>query len=125
VKRHWEPAPEPDARLDPYRKAAARLYDGDSLAAPLLTRVDVWWTTEGRGWNRRNVRPQERVAWLLDFAPGFEGAHPSGWDDGVDVDVAELDDDRFTYVGRTLRVEWLTGPEAEEQFALHGWERHD
>lgn len=120
-----EPAPQPDPALDRYRKAAAGLYDGEALAAHLLTRVNVWWTTEGPWWRRREVNPQERVEWFLDFQPDFDLAHPSGWDDGVDVDSAELDDDRFIYVGRTLRVTWLSGAEAEEQFALHDWEQHD
>ena len=95
------------------------------LAAHLLTRVDVWWTIEGPWWRRRHVNPQERIEWLLDFQPGFDLAHVDGWDDGIDGDAAELDDGRFTYVGRTVRVAWLSGPEAEEQFALHGWERFD
>ena len=123
--RRREPAPQPDPNLDRYRKAAARLYDGDALAAHLLTRVNVWWTTEGPWWRRREVNPQERVEWFLDFQPDFDLAHPGGWDDGVDVDAAELDDDRFIYLGRTLRVAWLSGTEAKEQFALHGWEQHD
>jgi hypothetical protein len=120
-----EPAPQPDPRLDRYRKAAARLYDGDVLAGHLLTRVNVWWTTHGPWWRRRGVDPQERVEWYLDFQPGFELAHPSGWDDGVDADPAELDQDYFQFRGRRLRVVWLDGGEAEEKFRLNGWERHD
>lgn len=120
-----EPAPQPDPRLDAYRKAAARLYDGDVFAAHLLTRVNVWWTAEGPWWRRRHVNPQERVEWFLDFQPAFDLAHPDGWDDGIDVAVAELDQDYFLYRGRRLRVVWLTGDEAEEQFARKAWERHD
>lgn len=71
--------------MDRYRKAAARLFNGDRLVAYLLTRVDTWWTTGGPWLRRRNVRPQERVSWLINFEPGFDLAHPDGWDDGVDA----------------------------------------
>jgi hypothetical protein len=125
VTSRREPAPQPDPRLDRYRKAAARLYDGETVAAHLLTRVDVWWTTQGPWWRRRHVNPQERVAWLLNFQPGFDLAHPDGWDDGIDAEVPDLDQDRFLYRGRPLRVAWLDGQEAEEQFSPNGWERHD
>lgn len=120
-----EPPQRPDPQLDRYRKAAARLYDGDTLAAHLFTRVNVWWTVEGPWWRRREGNPQERVEWFLDFQPDFDLAHPDGWDDGVDADAAELDDGRFIYGGRTLRVAWLSGPEADQQLALHNWTRHD
>jgi hypothetical protein len=125
MRRSREPAPQPDPHLDRYRRAAARLYDGEELAALLLTRVNVWWTSEGPWWLRRGVKPQERVEWLLNFEPGFDLAHPDGWDDGVDADVSDLDQDGFLYRGRQLRVVWLDGQDAEEQFALNGWDRHD
>lgn len=120
-----EPPPQQDPRLDRYRKAAGRLYDGDVIAAHLLTRVNVWWTMAGPWWRRRHVDPQERVEWLLDFQPGFDLAHHDGWADGVDAAVDELDQDHFLYRGQRLRVVWLGGQEAEERFSLHGWERHD
>src|SRR6476646_4948921 len=108
-----EPAPQPDPRLDRYRKAAARLYDGDALAGHLLTRVNVWWRTEGPWWRRRHVAPEERLEWFFDFEPGFDLAHLDGWDDGIETDVSDLHQDRFVYRGRTLRAVWLDGPEAE------------
>lgn len=37
----------------------------------------------------------------------------------------DLDHDRFIYRGRSLRVAWMVGQEAEEQFALNEWEGHD
>ncbi len=120
-----EPAPHPDPRLDRYRRAAARLYDGEILAGHMLTRVNVWWAVQGPWWRRREVDPQERVEWFLEFEAGFDLAHPDGWDDGVDVDPAELDQDCFLWRGRRLRVVWLDGGEAEQEFCLHGWERHD
>jgi hypothetical protein len=119
------PAPQPDSHLDRYRKAAARLYDGEQLAAHLLTRVDVWWRIQGPWWRRRHVDPQERVAWLLNFQAGFELAHPDGWDDGIDADVPDLDQDLFSYRGRVLRIVWLDGAEAAQQLSLNGWEGHD
>lgn len=125
MRRTQDPGPQPDPRLDRYRRAAARLSDGDRLAAHLLTRVNEWWTTEGLWWRRRNVNPQERVEWLLTFQPGFDLAHPDGWADGVDAAVPDLDQGYFLYRGRRLRVVWLTGQEAEEQFTLNAWERHD
>ena len=118
-----EPPPQPDPRLD--RRAAARLYDGEVLAGHFLTRVNVWWAAEGPWWRRRNVAPVERVEWHLDFQPGFDLAHPDGWDDGIDTEVSNLHQDRFLYRGRMFRAVWLDGPEAEAQFSLNGWERHD
>jgi hypothetical protein len=87
--------------------------------------VNVWWTSEGPWWRRRSVNPQERIEWLLNFEPDFDLAHPDGWDDGIDTDATELDKVNFLYRGRTLRVVWLQGHEAEEQFAVNGWARHD
>lgn len=125
VKDRREPAPQPSPHLDRYRRAAARLYDGEELAGHLLTRVQFWWKTEGPWWRRRHVPPQERVAWLLTFDPGFDLAHPDGWDDGIDAGVADLDQDIFVYTGRPLRAIWLHGSGAEEQFSLNRWEGHD
>lgn len=119
------PAPQPDPSLNRYRKSAARLYDGEHCVAHLLTRVNVWWTVEGPWWRRRHVDPQERVEWHLDFEPGIDFAHADGWDDGIEADVPDLDQGRFVYRGRSLRVVWLDGKEAEEQFSANGWERHD
>ena len=116
-----EPAPQLDPRLDRYRMAAGRLYDGDEFAAHLLTRVSVWWASAGPWWRRRQVNPQERVEWLLDFKPGFDLAHPDGWSDGIDAAVDELDHDYFMFRGRRLRVVWLEGQEAEKQFTLNAW----
>ena len=121
MRTFWEPEPAPNARLDPYRKSAARLYDGDFLVAHLTVRVQVWWTTEGPWWRRRNVRPQERVEWLLDFQPDFDLGHPDGLDDRIDAGVADLDAGRFTCRGWSLRVEWLEGHEAAARLALNDW----
>ena len=89
-----------------------------------LTRVNVWSTTEGAWWRRRQTNPQERVEWLLIFEPGFDLAHPDGGDDGIDAAVPDLYRDRFLYRGRPLQVAWLDVQAAEEQFAINEWERH-
>jgi hypothetical protein len=121
MRRYREPAPEPDARLDRYRRAAARVFDGDRLVGHLTTRVDIWWTTEGPWWRRRDVRPEERVEWFLDYERAEPLAHPDGWNDGIARDVKDLDQDEFYLQGRTLRVQWLEGPEAEKGLTARGW----
>src|SRR5436190_22863940 len=70
--RYREPEPPPDPHLDPYRRGAARVFDGDRLAGNLVTRVEVWWTTEGPWWRRRDVRHVERVGGLITFGLTFE-----------------------------------------------------
>ena len=62
---------------------------------------------------------------VLNFESDFDLAHSSGWDDGIDADVSDLDQDLFVYRGRPFRIVWLDGAQAEEQFSLNGWERHD
>jgi len=55
------------------------------------------------------------VRWEVTFLPDHEFAlHGGRCDDGVTADVDDLDRDEFDYVGRTLRVAWLTGREAEQ-----------
>src|SRR5437879_1433723 len=107
-----EPPPSPDEALDAYRAGVARVYDGDTLVGHLLTRVDVWWETEGPWWRRRHASPTEKIDWLLSFDQDYKGRHPDGWDQGVPIDggdLADLEADRFTYRGRIFRLEWLQG----------------
>lgn len=66
------------------------------------------------------LRSAELVAWLLTFERGDDLAHPDGWDDGVDADVSDLDDGQFAYRGR-LRVEWLSGQDAQLHQERYGW----
>lgn len=96
------------------------MYDGDRHIANLVTRVQVWWTVGGPWWRRRAVRPVERVEWFLTFERDYEHGHPSGWDDGVDADPEELDRSEFCYLGRTLRLVWLSGDEADVHVSTHG-----
>ena len=121
MRRSREPAPEPDARLDRYRRAAARLVDGTRLVGHLSTRVEVWWTTEGPWWRPRDVRPKELVEWFLDYEPGEPPAHPDGWQNGIERDLKDLNPNVFAFRGRTLLVEWLEGLEAERRLLAHGW----
>jgi hypothetical protein len=88
--------------------------------ANLVTRVVVWWTVEGPWWQRRHVRPVERVEWFLSFADDCEHRHSSGWADGVDADREELDRGEFIYAGQRLRLTWLAGDVAEAHIAEHG-----
>jgi len=121
MKRHREPAPTPDPGLDRYRRAAARLVDGERLVGQLTTRVQTWWTTEGPLWRRRDVRPEERVEWFVEYEPGEPTAHPDGWTDGITREVDDLDRDQFVLHGRALRVEWLEGADAQNRLTARGW----
>ena len=42
-----ETEPDPDPRLDRYRRGAALVFDGQVLVGHLMTRVAVWWVRVG------------------------------------------------------------------------------
>lgn len=120
-------APEPDGRLDPYRRGAASVFDGDVLVGHLVTRVQVWWTVVGQLWRRRGVDPVEKVEWLLAVAPGE--SHRFGGRDYVDdvqhdtdALIEELSADRFDLWGRAYRLEWSRGVDAVAAWDQYGWD---
>src|SRR6266568_4155529 len=104
----------PDRRLDPYRRGIAAAWDDDVLVGYLATRVQIWWTAEGRWWRRRYVNPVERPEFLLSVLGSGE---PSRYVDGVAGDVGSVIEEwgcgTFRYGGWTLTLRWLAGAEED------------
>jgi hypothetical protein len=120
-RRQGRPGP-PDTRLNPYRRGVAVVSEGERPIGYLATRVQWWWTRQGRWPFHRYVEPIERPEWLLTFIPP---RHGPPYDDGVIQDVAaEIDhwkSGRFPYEGQALTLRWLNGPDADDAWAAHGW----
>ena len=109
-----------DPQLAPYRRGVARLWDGDELAGQLSTRVEVCRHTCGYRWWRIDSHPHEQLHWLFSHDPGWSRRHRDGWTEGamshaLGMVVKEWNGGSFRFRGVTLRAEWLTGAEAEEE----------
>ncbi|WP_282693173.1 hypothetical protein [Streptomyces sp. CC208A] len=125
VLRHKRPEPSPDARLDPYRRAAARLLDEDEQIGVLVTRVVTWWWREGPSWRRRWGNPRELPEWALSLV-GPAQQLPD-FDEGI-VSAQELDEELadwaagiFRLRGRRYGLAWLDEEEADAAHREHGW----
>ncbi|MFF3624895.1 hypothetical protein [Streptomyces sp. NPDC002467] len=123
--RRERPEPPTDARLDPYRHAAARLMDGDEQIGLLVIRVTTWWWREGPFWRRRWVNPKELPEWALaHVGPAQQLAE---FDDGIvltedlDEELADWAAGTFRLRGRQFRLDWLGEEEAHAAHREHGW----
>ncbi|MBH5333276.1 hypothetical protein IHE55_00040 [Streptomyces pactum] len=119
------PKPPTDARLDPYRRAAARLMNGDEQIGVLVIRVTTWWWKEGPFWRRRWGNPRELPEWALSRV----GTAPQlpDFDDGV-ISADELDEEladwaagNFRLRGQQLGLAWLGEKEVDAAHKEHGW----
>jgi hypothetical protein len=109
-----EAEPDPDPRLDGYRRGAALVFDGQVLVGHLVTRVVVWWVQVGHFWWRRGIEPSERIAWALTLVPGEAGRFGAvdcvdSVEDDVEAVVDEWAADRFEVADVDYRLEWLHG----------------
>jgi hypothetical protein len=122
------PEPPPDPRLDPYRHAAALVFDGDESVGCLAIRVTGWWERSGPFWRRRWENGRELPWWgLLRTAPAHP-ALPGEFEDGIvpdDMLEDELRDwaaDVFTVRGTRFRLRWLAADEAGAVHRDIGWD---
>jgi hypothetical protein len=126
-KSRFEPPGPPDHRLDPYRRAIGRLRDNEELVGLLATRVQIWWTTEGRCWRRRHVDPVELPEWLI-LTTNAEGQVVGDlFDDGIvmeenlDQELRDWAVGRFRLRGEVLALEWMDGEEADDAWRKCQW----
>ncbi|MFD9725052.1 hypothetical protein [Streptomyces sp. NPDC059072] len=123
-RREW-PEPAPDARLDPYRRAAARLMDGDEQIGVLVIRVVTWRRREGPFWRRRWGSPRDLPEWaLFHVGPAQQLAEV---DDGIisseilDEELADWAAGIFRLRGRRFSLTWLGDEEADAAHREYGW----
>ncbi|MEU8545340.1 hypothetical protein AB0C52_35970 [Streptomyces sp. NPDC048717] len=122
--REW-PQPPTDVRLAPYRRAAARLMDGDKQIGVLVIRVTTWRWRDGPFWRRRRGNPQELPEWALSrVAPGgrlpdVEGGIIAAG--GLDEELADWSAGIFRLRGRRFSLAWLGEEEADAAHDEHGW----
>ncbi|MGG7452592.1 hypothetical protein ACQ3HE_16950 [Plantibacter auratus] len=121
--RNAEPPPEPDPRLDRYRRALARVLDGDRHVGYLATTVDVRWTRTRRHFRVAHVDPYEFVMWQFMVIVDFGGLQQHGFDDGWEDTTEvrdELDRDEFAYpFGEPLKLAWADTTEVEPWAAYY------
>ncbi|MEV7282408.1 hypothetical protein [Streptomyces sp. NPDC093111] len=123
-RREW-PEPPTDARLDPYRRAAARLMDGDEQIGVLVIRVTTWWWREGPFWRRRWGNPQELPEWALSCVaptqqlPDFDDGIISA--DALDEELTDWSEGIFRLRGQQFSLAWLGEEEAGAAHKEHGW----
>ncbi|MCZ0983385.1 hypothetical protein O1L60_41875 [Streptomyces diastatochromogenes] len=122
---HERPEPLTDARLDPYRHAAARLLEGDEQIGRLVIRVTTWWQREGPFWRRRWVNPRELPEWALSRVgptlrlPDFDDGVVSA--EELDEQLAEWDAGTFRLGGGLFVLDWLGDEETAAAHREHGW----
>ena len=114
-RRRREPLDGPDHRLDPFRRGIGRLSDGGTEVGYLTSSVRTWWSVSGSLFSRKYVHPIERADWEIFWTqqPTSCPPHVDGVMNDVDAEVAEWSRGEFALLGRTLRVDWLQGDEAE------------
>ena len=104
---------QPDHRLDEYRERAARLFRGADEVGALLVKVQpfatqvsghLWWKQWG---------PSQDIFWLWSVVDG-RFSDSMGPANAVDDELRDLQAGRFHYYGEELRVQWLSGAEAEQ-----------
>ncbi|MFH9085548.1 hypothetical protein [Streptomyces sp. NPDC017673] len=117
--------PPADVRLDPYRRAAARLMDGDEQVGVLMTTVTTWWWREDPVRRRRWVNPRELPRWAV-FRVGAAQRVPE-FEDGI-VGADELDEELRDWASRCFRLrdrrftlEWLGEDATDAVHGEHGW----
>jgi hypothetical protein len=116
--RHVEEPAPPDPRFDPYRRGAARAFEGGEHIGFLATRVSVFWRVEGRPWSRRLVAPIEGPEWELVFTDPNRANGPgqdrvAGSTDQAEEMLAEWRDGYVQVNGHTYTLEWLSREEAD------------
>jgi hypothetical protein len=107
-----DPRAPADPRLDVYRSRYAKVFDDDEDCGFLATFVQTWWTAEGPWWRRRWTNPRQLPHWIWADGVKLRDDGVVGQED-LDREFVDWDRGRFAYQGRYLRLEWLTGPEAD------------
>ncbi|QNP68527.1 hypothetical protein IAG44_02910 [Streptomyces roseirectus] len=119
-----KPTAERDARLDPYRRAAARMLLDGREAGLLVTRVVTWWEIAGPPWRRRAENVREVAEWMV-WRIGSTGIPPEdglvGHED-VDEELADWSAGVFRLYDDVYALEWLPPEEAEAAHREHGWD---
>lgn len=125
MPRRERPEPQTDTRLDPYRRAAARVLDGDEVVGILVIRVTTSWWQAGPFWRRRWVDARELPEWVLmrvgptEDVPDFDdGIMPT---EGLEEELRDWSVGVFELRGRYFRLDWLGKDEADALHREHGW----
>ncbi|MHC5904668.1 hypothetical protein ACVNF4_12285 [Streptomyces sp. S6] len=113
-----------DARLDPYRRGAARLVLDGREVGLLVTRVNLWPEYVGWLWRKRVESEQELPEWMVwpagssDLLP--EGGHV--WSEDLDGELADWSAGVFRLPDTVYTLEWLPPTQAEAAHREFGWD---
>jgi hypothetical protein len=103
----------------PFRSRVGTVHDGQALWGYVYVRQDVIATSRLFRTTREECLCEEMFRVLPPAPDAPDGADSVGWSDTyitgdrVSEEVQALRRGEFSYVGRTLRVRWLEGDEAE------------
>src|SRR3954454_8044275 len=103
-----EPQKPISAEITRFQESVGELWDGEMLIGHLAVRVEIYWTTVGHLWWRREIDPEPWFEYVIAYSESDR------WEEGVVVaadmtdELRDWDDGRFELRGRTMSLRWLS-----------------